>query len=321
MLFTVRDVHKEPILDLVGWYTTMPESGPQLYHVPIQATLNMRYPECTLLLGFHPTAVLDGTVGGKLPLTIYETTVDSLNAVQDNVMSDDVPEHKITYKEVPYTVETGEAEMISVDFVAKGGGNATAVTAAGKTKEEARPSSSKNKGKEVDQVKKELTSQEEQNALSKEDEEHIAALTAKANAVKMLRSRINLIATFLEKLPPAYVKGEPFDAATASAAGHTTVDHDILRSVQALLSRLALLIPSDTTAFNEELLAEQNDVNLVNLLDALTKSMVDARETGRKFQIVEQGRLSSKKSGGHNGDMFLPPMEGQWPKSAGDLML
>lgn len=31
------------------------------------------------------------------------------------------------FRELVYSIETGEAEMISVDFVARGGGNATAV--------------------------------------------------------------------------------------------------------------------------------------------------------------------------------------------------
>lgn len=33
----------------------------------------------------------------------------------------------VKFRELVYSVETGEAEMISVDFVARGGGNATAV--------------------------------------------------------------------------------------------------------------------------------------------------------------------------------------------------
>jgi hypothetical protein len=36
----------------------------------------------------------------------------------------------IKFKELAYSVETGEAEMIGVDFVARGGGNATAVNGA-----------------------------------------------------------------------------------------------------------------------------------------------------------------------------------------------
>lgn len=33
----------------------------------------------------------------------------------------------IRFRELPYSIETGDAEMIGVDFVARGGGNATVV--------------------------------------------------------------------------------------------------------------------------------------------------------------------------------------------------
>jgi COP9 signalosome complex subunit 6 len=39
----------------------------------------------------------------------------------------EVQAKSIKFKELVYSIETGEAEMISVDFVARGGGNATAV--------------------------------------------------------------------------------------------------------------------------------------------------------------------------------------------------
>jgi len=35
MLSSVKDVHKSPALDLVGWYTILPTSGPQPIHLPI----------------------------------------------------------------------------------------------------------------------------------------------------------------------------------------------------------------------------------------------------------------------------------------------
>jgi COP9 signalosome complex subunit 6 len=38
-----------------------------------------------------------------------------------------VQQKSIKFRELVYSIETGEAEMISVDFVARGGGNATAV--------------------------------------------------------------------------------------------------------------------------------------------------------------------------------------------------
>ena len=133
-----KDVHKAPALELVGWFTTAPSSGPQGQHVPIHQQIIHDYNETALLLAFHPSSVLEGAaVGGKLPLTIYESVYESgqdSSKASKEVEDDgamEVEGHdsalELKFREVPYTVETGEAEMISVDFVARGGGNATAV--------------------------------------------------------------------------------------------------------------------------------------------------------------------------------------------------
>ena len=127
-----KDVHRSPALELVGWFTTAPTSGPQPQHLPIHQHIIRAYNESALLLAFHPTNVLDGeTAGGKLPLTIYESVyeTDQRGKDEDQSMqldSEDLPT-SFKFKELPYSVETGEAEMISVDFVARGGGNATAI--------------------------------------------------------------------------------------------------------------------------------------------------------------------------------------------------
>lgn len=133
-----KDVHKAPALELVGWFSTAPASGPQSQHVPIHQQITHEYNETALLLAFHPSSVLEGAaVGGKLPLTIYESVYESgqdsgkaaRGSGDDTTM--EVEGHdgalELRFREVPYFVETGEAEMISVDFVARGGGNATAV--------------------------------------------------------------------------------------------------------------------------------------------------------------------------------------------------
>lgn len=282
----------------------------------VQKQLSTFYPECSLLLGFHPSNVLNGSVGGKLPLTIYESTTEPLKTTvpEDVDMTNDEPNIKVTYKEVSYSVETGEAEMIGIDFVAKGGGNATAVeTSAPNTSTDTPSSKGKGRAIETNQVDDKLL-------LSREEDELVASLTAKVNAVKMLHSRIDLITTYLERLPPAYISGQVYDTSTAAEAGHTPVNYSILRSVQALLNRAALLIPSNTTGFAQELLSERNDVNLVNLLGNLTESVKWARETGRKFAIVEQGRNAGKKGSKGDGASFdvsfnRPSM------GVGDLML
>lgn len=131
-----KDVHKAPALELVGWFTIAPTSGPQPEHLPIHRQILHTYNESALLLAFHPSVIADGaTVGGKLPLTIYESVYEDETPVvqpsgdEDKAMQMEgqEPHLSLRFRELPYSVETGEAEMISVDFVARGGGNATAV--------------------------------------------------------------------------------------------------------------------------------------------------------------------------------------------------
>jgi hypothetical protein len=66
----------------------------------------------------------------------------------------------LKFKELVYTIETGEAEMISVDFVARGGGNATAVDGTATKKEEPKveedkSKAGKGKGKQKEKPKEE----------------------------------------------------------------------------------------------------------------------------------------------------------------------
>jgi len=305
----VKDVHKVPALDLVGWYTILPTSGPQPTHLPIHRQILETYNESAILLGFHPEVVVSGSVGGKLPLTIYESNYEADEAVpdsgEDKEMTDGEAQLALKFKELPYSVETGEAEMISVDFVARGGGNATAVNTKPKPKTTViEDPKGKGKGKPPKKIDEE-DSASKKDVLSKEDEELIASLTAKANAIKMLHSRINLIATYLQNLPPSYVSGGHLETAEAKAFKksdkYTPVNHAVLRSIQALLARLSLLIPADSVAFQQEMMSEQNDVSLVSLLSTMTQSIKDAREMGKKFQIIENAKNQQKNGPGRGG--------------------
>lgn len=105
----MKDVHKAPALDLVGWYTIVPTSGPQQHHVVLQAQLSSLHSEATILLGFHPEAVLEGSVGGKLPLTIYEANFETSEGTrrEDVDMKDAEYPFPGVFKELPYSVETG----------------------------------------------------------------------------------------------------------------------------------------------------------------------------------------------------------------------
>lgn len=305
MCTTVKDVHKVPALDLVGWYTILPTSGPQPNHLPIHRQILQSYNESAILLGFHPTAVLETSAGGKLPLSIYESNFEADDTAVDNgedkEMKDAEQQLALKFKELPYSVETGEAEMISVDFVARGGGNATAVESQKQPPKS--ESTDKGKGKAGAKGNEESETTKSDDYLSREDEELIASLTAKANAIKMLHSRINLIAVYLQNLPPSYISSTVPEGAESSDKQNTLVSHSILRSIQALLGRLSLLIPADSAAFEHELMSEQNDVNLVSLLSTITGSIKEVRETGRKFQIVDSQKAIKNKTerGIHGG--------------------
>lgn len=299
----MKTIHSSPQLDLVGWYTLLPKTGPIPSILPIHNWFLSEHNESSLLLGFHPEESLKHDAGSRLPLTIYESNYEADEPKneqgEDKEMPDADPQLRIRFRELPYSVETGQAEMISMDFVAKGAGNATAIEPREQKAAPATVDDPKGKRKMEAPGTTEApghTANSEEHALSREDEEMIAALTAKANSVKMLRSRINLLATYLERLPPSYLTGDN----TAMVTGEselTTPSHTILRSIQALVNRLSLVAPSATEAYELEMLSEANDVHTMELLNAVLQSAVEARDLGKKFSIVETARSQNRKGG------------------------
>jgi COP9 signalosome complex subunit 6 len=82
------------------------------------------------------------------------------------------------FRELVYSVETGEAEMISVDFVARGGGNATAVEGSPETSAPVAETSKANdsatkkgKGKQKDKDSEKDAPIDEAAVLDADDEE------------------------------------------------------------------------------------------------------------------------------------------------------
>ena len=157
-----KDVHKEPPLDLVGWWTIGSATGPGPEVLEIHKHVLQNFNETSLVLVFHPEAAgkaaleqANGHAGAKLPLTIFETVYETRkgDADGDALMQDD-GQHKveaesdIKFAELPYEMVTGEAEMIAMDFVAKGSGNATAVEAKGESTQD----KGKGNGKTRDQA-------------------------------------------------------------------------------------------------------------------------------------------------------------------------
>ncbi|UKZ47074.1 hypothetical protein TrVGV298_001288 [Trichoderma virens] len=300
-------VHKDRKLDFVGWYTLLSSSGPSPTILPIHSQILENWNESAVLLGFHPQEVAQHSVGGKLPLTIYESNfeVDDARAEndgEDKKMDDGDSALKLRFREVPYSVETDETEMISMNYVASGGGNAAASAPAPTVKEErpARSIESNGKGKrrlvesEVEERRDAVV--DDASALSREEDEMLAALTAKANAIKMLHSRIQLIITYLERLPSSYINGGDQDGESMDTdTTNTTPSLNILRQIQALVSRLDLVIPSDREAFEKEVQSESNNVNLLGLLNSIMQGVNQAKDVGRKFHAIESSKGAARR--------------------------
>ena len=181
-----KDVHKDPALELVGWWTMSPPEGPGSEVLGIHRHILQTFNESSLLLAFHANSVKkqrqassQNHQGQQMPLTIYESVYESKKEDEDADKMQVEEEGgdktansalEIKLRQLPYEIVTGEAEMISVDFVAKGGGNATAVET-GVVKGKADGADKKGKGKAVDTVVNGSTGESTASVLNPEEEE------------------------------------------------------------------------------------------------------------------------------------------------------
>ncbi|KAK2462032.1 hypothetical protein APHAL10511_006495 [Amanita phalloides] len=112
-LVSRRDQYKQvfPSLEFIGWYTVA--SYPTSRHIVIHEQFT-GYCSTPLLLLLQPGVTL-GT-GSSLPFKAYEPSIEIRERIS-----------RAVYIEVSYTVETGEAERIAVDWTAKGGGTSTSL--------------------------------------------------------------------------------------------------------------------------------------------------------------------------------------------------
>ncbi|RDA85285.1 hypothetical protein CP532_5933 [Ophiocordyceps camponoti-leonardi (nom. inval.)] len=335
-------VHKDRKLELVGWYTLLPASGPTPAVVPIHSQILQGWNDSALLLGFHPEEALKDSVGGKLPLTIYESNyeVDETNnnnagdGDEDKRMDDgDAAALKLRFREVPYSVETDDTEMISMNYVADGGGGNASASIAPAVKDErpARSVESNGKGKRrlVESEAWEAATDDDDDDDDDEDDSDddkdlftvgelktLSWLTEKANAIKMLNARLRLIVTYLERLPPSLVDGEA--AVDDMDTDSTTPSLPILRQIQALVARLEVVVPSDVAAFEEEGTRQENDLQFVELLNHVVRTSCVAREVGKKFAVVDSGKTTLARRG--VGDA-LPPNSSFNMSSTGDIFI
>ena len=300
-----KEVHKAPALDLVAMFALGPPTGPEPQHIPILQQLQHHYNDSLILLLFHPETILTGNMtGSKLPISLYESYYEPGTEAADKSLQVEGlamgRQLQMRFRELSYEVETGEAEMIAVDFVAKGSGSATAIPSTASAK----PATESKKGKSKAVDSHSPTTASTESPLSPEDEELISSLTGKANAIKMLHQRINLIKAYLEQLPPSYLNQDslPLDPSVP-------LNQPLLRNISSLLSRLPLLTPPSSTATTADptlptppsslataSAQEHSDVQLVALLSALTRAISEAKDMGTKYSVVSKARSDKMPS-------------------------
>lgn len=311
-------VHKNPALDLVGWYSLVPRSGPSAVHLPIHQQIS-EYNESAVLLGFHIEDMLNPASGDPLPITIYESNMEAEDRREeegeDKEMKDvEAPANMVLrFRKLPYTTETGEAEMIAMQFVREGGANASADSTEkhileqfdkkvavddGKGKRRAvayKDSSSSKTKKDAAEINPDAN-------LTRSEAEYMASLQAKFNAIKMMKSRLALVITYLQRLSPDFTAGnqttaEAADLARASNGVHTIPSNTILRHIQALVTNADLVSPEEQSTLEREINREANDVKLVGLIAELMSSVSEVREAGRKFHALELSKQNTRPLG------------------------
>ncbi|KAK4134708.1 hypothetical protein BT67DRAFT_357953, partial [Trichocladium antarcticum] len=314
-------VHKVPLLDLVGWYALVPKTGPTALHLPIHRQISA-VNESAVMLGFHIEDLISPAAGDPLPITIYESNMEAEDSSkdaqeEDKEMRDAEGPAKMVlrFRKLPYATETGEAEMIAIQFIRENGTAATVDSTEKHILEQFDKKIAVDDGKgkrravaydESSKSQKGATSAAEQPTnpdanLTRAETEYMSALQAKYNAIKMMKSRLALAIAYLEHLPPAFTAGTQTaadaarDASTAGGSSqHTIPSNTILRHIQALVTNLNLVsfrtdqtAAATTSTLEHEIQRETNDVNLVSLLADLVTSVNDVREAGKRFAIVE----------------------------------
>lgn len=160
-------MHKVPPLDLVGWWSTAPSTGPDASHLPLHRQLLQDYNESAVFLAFHPSQLQPETHTAKLPLTVYESVYEGENptdAAKEMQVDGEEPQPNIRFRELPHAVETAEAEMIGIDTIAKSSGTAANDIPAQEASalKQQKPDTGPKQGAEKKSVRPELSQEEEE---------------------------------------------------------------------------------------------------------------------------------------------------------------
>lgn len=290
------------MLEVVGWFTLCPETGPLPEHAALHNQLASLYAENAIMLAIHSTEFsgIDGTKG-KVPVSVYESTTEGEAPAAENAMQVDGKEAaSAQFRAVPFVIETDETEMIAINYVAKGAGSAAAVaqTSQSNARKAEETAQADTKTRSTDQKE---TPTQRGPSLTSEEEDQIAGITTRLNSVKMLQERLQLVSRLVGSTPSSYLSDQTVMLSPTSPSPDHLAQ---LRNVQALLSRLSLLTPAgqnESQALQQAGQAQSNDVSISSILSALGQDIQGLSELGRKFTTIEQAKTSKSKTKGTYG--------------------
>ena len=101
----------------------------QRLHICLLHELLQNYNDSAVFLAFHPSQLqASETHNSKLPLTIYESVLEDedANDAAKEMEIDGQEALSLRFRELRYSVETGEAEMIGVNTIVQSSGTAAA---------------------------------------------------------------------------------------------------------------------------------------------------------------------------------------------------
>jgi COP9 signalosome complex subunit 6 len=144
----------------------------------------------------------------------------------------------------------------------------------------------------------------------------VASLQTKANAITVLKSRLDLLSSYLKSLPPSYLT----DASISPEQTDPPLKHEILRSISALAAQLHILSPADLAGFAKEVKETKTDVELIKLLSTMTRNVSDVKQLGKRWHLIEPRKRGSALAPYQpNTAADVPPME--WPGNSQDDMM
>lgn len=289
-----KDVHKNPALDVVGWFALCPEEGPLPEHSRFHKQVRSLSAENAIFVAIHPASfnTIEGTKG-TLPISVFESTESDLLPNDGKMQVDGAEDLK--FQPVPYTIETDETEMIAINYVAKGAGSAAAVNGVAQTTASTKDTANIGKARASKSEEEKAEAPQSSRVLTPDEEDQVAGITTRVNSVKMLQSRIELLSKLVASTPPSYLGDISIPL---SGNSPPTLHVQQLRNIQALITRLALLTPGSAAgsqSLSQASQAQSNDIALTELLATLGQETQGLSELGKKFVAADMIRIPKNK--------------------------